>query len=188
MTDISKSAIIEFFLFASPHPISIAEIKEMVGEMDTAQIKEAIQWLQQNHYSPDRALQICEVAGGYQICTRPEFHPWLERITHYQVRRRLSKQALEVIAIIAYKQPITKYEIDEIRGVNSSYLLRNLLRNKLIRIAGRKECLGRPILYGTGKEFLAYFGLKDMGQLPKESELKELMENEETDSAIDQAE
>ena len=186
--DISKSAIIEFFLFASPNPISISEIKEMVGDMDTAQIIEAIQWLQKNHYSTDRALQICEVAGGYQICTRPEFHPWLERITHYQVKRRLSQQALEVISIVAYKQPITKYEIDEIRGVNSSYVLRNLLRNKLVRIAGRKDCLGKPILYGTGKEFLQYFGLNDLGKLPRESELKEMMENEETDSAVDQAE
>ena len=183
----SKAAIIEFFLFASHEPISIQDLKEIVGDMETDQILEAILWLQKNVYSSNRALQICELAGGYQICTRPEFHPLLKKITHYQTRRRLSRAALEMLAIVAYKQPITRYEIDEIRGVNSDYLLRSLLSKKLIRILGRKECLGRPIIYGTGKDFLNYFGLKELGQLPKTSEIKELLANEETEGRADKA-
>jgi segregation and condensation protein B len=185
--DTTKAAIIEFFLFVSQNPLSIAEIKEIVGNMESNEIEHAINWLQKNFYCPGRALQICEVAGGYQICTRPEFHAWLERITHHQVRRRLTRAALEVLAIVAYKQPITKYEVDEIRGVDSGYLLRNLLKKKLIHIMGRKECLGRPIVYGTGKEFLVYFGLKELGQLPKESELKELVADEAKEDRNDKA-
>jgi segregation and condensation protein B len=119
------------------------------------------------------------VAGGYQICTRPEFQPWLERISHYQAKRRLSRAALEVLAIVAYKQPVTRYDVDEIRGVSSGFVLRGLLKKKLIRVAGRKDCPGRPIVYGTGKEFLNYFGLRELRQLPRESELKEIIGNEE---------
>ncbi|MGA1841716.1 MAG: SMC-Scp complex subunit ScpB [bacterium] len=177
--DASKAAIIEFFLFVSPNPLSVSDLKEMAGNMEIDQIEQAISWLQKNFYCPGRALQICEVAGGYQICTRPEFHPWLERITNYQTKRRLSRAALEVLAIVAYKQPITRFEVDEIRGVSSGFVLRGLLQKKLIRIAGRKDCLGRPIVYGTGKEFLSYFGLRELRQLPKESELKEIIGNEE---------
>lgn len=153
----------------------------MIGDMDTGQIKETIGWLQKNLYHPGRALQICEVAEGYQICTRPEFYPWLKRLSHYQTRRRLSSAALEVLAMVAYKQPITRNEVDEIRGVSSGFILRGLLTKKLIRIVGRKECPGRPILYGTGKEFMDYFGLKDLRELPKEAELKELVSNDETE-------
>jgi len=185
--DTIKTDVVEFFLFASPRPLSIAEITGMVGDMDPDQVKEAIAVLQEKFYGPGRALQICEIGGGYQICTRPEFHPWLKRITHYQVRRRLTRAALEVLAIIAYKQPITRYEIDEIRGVNSGYVLKGLLNKKLIRIAGRKECLGRPIVYGTGNEFLSYFGLKDLGQLPKDYELKEILAHEESEAGNDEA-
>jgi segregation and condensation protein B len=185
--DTSKAAIIEFFLFISQNPLSISEIKEMVGNMESDEIKETINWLQEKFYCPGRALQITEVTGGYQICTRPEFHSWLERITHHQVRRRLTRAALEVLAIVAYKQPITKYEVDEIRGVDSGYLLRNLLKKKLICIVGKKESLGRPVLYGTGKEFLTYFGLKELGQLPRESELKELIADGEKEDRNDKA-
>jgi segregation and condensation protein B len=185
--DTSKAAIIEFFLFVSQNPLSISELKEMVGNMENDQVEQTIIWLQKNFYCPGRALQICEVAGGYQICTRPELQPWLERITHFQAKRRLSRAALEVLAIVAYKQPITRYEVDEIRGVNSGFVLRGLLKKKLIRIVGRKECLGRPIVYGTGKEFLNYFGLKELGQLPRESELKEIIGNEEKKDRNDKA-
>ena len=100
-------------------------------------------------------------------------------LSHYQAKRRLSRAALEVLAIVAYKQPITRFEVDEIRGVSSGFVLRGLLKKKLIRIAGKKDCLGRPIVYGTGKEFLSYFGLRELRQLPRESELKEIIGNEE---------
>lgn len=178
--EISKAAIIEFFLFASPKPLTLLQIKEMVGDIDEAEIKTAIDWLRENYYHQGRALQICEVAEGFQMCTREEFYPWLKRLTIYQRRRRLSMAALEVLAIITYKQPITRSEIDDIRGVNSTLIIKNLLRQKLIRIVGKKECPGHPILYGTGNEFLTYFGLKSLTDLPKESELSELIANENT--------
>lgn len=184
--DISKASIIEFLIFVSPKPISVAQIKEITEDMNTEEIEEAIIWLQEHFYCQGRALQITGVAGGYQICTRPEFHPLLNRLSQYHTRHRLSRASLEVLAIIAYKQPITRNEVDEIRGVNSGYIIKNLLSQKLLKMAGRKDCLGRPVLYGTGKEFLEYFGLQDISQLPKEAELKELISDDQTDKIPDQ--
>lgn len=185
--DISKTAIIEFFLFASPKPVSLDQLKAMAGDMEEAEIKEAISWLQDNFYCTGRALQICEVGGGYQICTRPELHPLIKQMSNYHVRHRLSRAALEVLAIVAYKQPTTRYDIDDIRGVNSVFVLRKLYKQKLVRIVGRKDCIGHPILYGTGKGFLEYFGLKKFDQLPKETELREIISNEDTEKGNDQA-
>ncbi len=112
-------------------------------------------------------LHVVEVAGGFQITTRPELHEWVRRLFHERSAQKLSVAALETLSVIAYKQPITQAEIGEIRGVNTSGVLSTLLERHLIKIVGRKNVIGRPFLYGTTKEFLIRFGLKDLGDLPK---------------------
>ena len=113
-----------------------------------------------------RALQIAEVAGGYRMVTRPELAPWLVRLARTRTRVRLSRAALEALAIVAYKQPVSRPEIDAVRGVNSEGVLDNLLERRLVRIGGRKEAPGRPFLFETTREFLVAFGLRDLGDLP----------------------
>ena len=115
----------------------------------------------------EAALQIVEVGGGYRMVTRPEVAPWLVRLARARTRARLSRPALEALAIIAYKQPVSRPEIDAVRGVNSDAVLDNLLERRLVRIAGRKEAPGRPYLFETTREFLVAFGLRDVGDLPK---------------------
>ena len=125
---------------------------------------------------------LVEVAGGHQITTRPEYNDWIRELLDPKSPTRLSIQALETLAVIAYKQPVTLPEIIELRGVKSGGVLKTLLEKRLIRIAGRKEVVGRPILYGTTKQFLLHFGLKDLGELPKIEEFAEVL-GEEVDVA-----
>jgi segregation and condensation protein B len=120
-------------------------------------------------------LQIVEVAGGYQLTTRPELHEWVRKLFHERTTQKLSVQSLETLAVIAYKQPITALEIGEIRGVNTSGVLSTLLERHLIKIAGRKNVVGRPFVYATTKEFLIRFGLKDLGDLPKIEDMAEAL-------------
>ena len=123
-------------------------------------------------------LRIVEVAGGYQIASRPELAQWIKRLKKVKQSSRLSKPSLETLAIVAYKQPIVKAEIEDIRGVDSSGVLKGLLDKHMIKIIGRKDVAGRPILYATTKEFLQYFGLRDISDLPTLKEFTELMAEE----------
>ena len=116
-----------------------------------------------------------EVAGGFQIVTRPDLHEWVRRLFHERTTQRLTVQALETLAVIAYKQPITALEVAEIRGVNTSGVLNTLLERHLIKIVGRKQVVGRPFLYATTKEFLIRFGLNDLGDLPKVEDMAEAL-------------
>src|SRR5688500_4666106 len=118
-------------------------------------------------YESRPGLQLVEVAGGYQIVTRPELHEWVRRLFHERSAQKLTVQGLETLAVIAYKQPVTALEISEIRGVNTSGVLSTLLERHLIKIVGRKNVVGRPFLYSTTKEFLIRFGLRDLGELPR---------------------
>jgi segregation and condensation protein B len=126
----------------------------------------AVKALQQD-YEQRGGLHLAEVAGGYQITTRPEFHDWVRRLFHERTTQKLSVQSLETLAVIAYKQPITAAEIGEIRGVNTAGVLSTLMERHLIKIVGRKNVIGRPFLYGTTKEFLIRFGLRDLNDLPR---------------------
>jgi segregation and condensation protein B len=114
-----------------------------------------------------RSLQVMEVGGGFRMVTRPEVAPWLVKLARSRTRSRLSRPALETLAIIGYRQPVSRPEVDAVRGVNSDAVLDNLLERRMIRIAGRKESPGRPFLYETTREFLVAFGLRDLGDLPK---------------------
>ncbi|MBI2161571.1 MAG: SMC-Scp complex subunit ScpB [Candidatus Rokubacteria bacterium] len=157
--------VVEALLFASDTPLEAERIREVL-ELESAQAaRELVEELRARY--GDRGLQIVEVGGGYRMITRPELAPWLVRLARARTKSRLSRPALETLAIIAYKQPVSRPEMDAIRGVNSEAVLENLLERRLIRIAGRKEAPGRPYLFETTREFLVAFGLRDLGDLPK---------------------
>jgi segregation and condensation protein B len=170
-------AVLEALVFASPQPITPKEIGRVLQGVphDT--------WQRQLDYARDeRGLQVVEIAGGYQITTRPEYNDWVRELLDPRTPTRLSIQALETLAVIAYKQPVTLPEIIELRGVKSGGVVKTLLEKRLIRITGRKEVVGRPMLYGTTKQFLLHFGLKDLDELPKIEEFAEVL-GEEVDVA-----
>ncbi len=171
-------SLIEALLFASDAPLSPGRIREVVGQMEDAEIVGAIGTLRDEYRSGGRAFDIVELEGGYQILSRPEFASWVERLFVERRKARLSRAALETLSIIAYKQPIVKPEIEMIRGVSSDGVIKTLLERNLITITGRAEGVGRPLLYGTTQEFLNYFGLNQLGDLPKIEELRELLRAE----------
>ena len=144
--------------------------------------KAALEELKQEYAREGRGLQLVEVAGGFQITTRPEYNDWMQELADPKAPTRLSIQALETLAVIAYKQPVTLPEIIDLRGVRSAGVIKTLLEKRLIRITGRKEVVGRPMLYGTTKQFLLHFGLKDLGELPRIEEFAEVL-GEEVDIA-----
>src|SRR6266545_42071 len=145
-------------------------------------IQEALEELKADYARDVRGLQLVEVAGGWQITTRPEYNDWVRELLDPKTPSRLSIQALETLAVVAYKQPVTLPEIIDLRGIKSGGVIKTLLEKRLIRILGRKEVVGRPILYGTTKQFLLHFGLKDLSELPKIEEFAEVL-GEEVDVA-----
>ena len=159
-------AIVEALVFASPEPLTPKMLFKLLNDEPKEDVLAAVKGLQQD-YEQGGGLHLAEVAGGYQITTRPELHDWVRRLFHERTTQKLSVQSLETLAVIAYKQPITAAEIGEIRGVNTSGVLSTLMERHLIKIVGRKNVIGRPFLYGTTKEFLIRFGLKDLNDLPR---------------------
>ena len=157
--------ILEALLFASDTPLEPERIREVLELPGVAAARELVEALRSRY--ADRGLQIVEVGGGYRMVTRPELQPWLVRLTRSRTKQRLSRPALETLAIVAYKQPVSRPEVDAIRGVNSEAVLESLLERRLIRIPGRKDAPGRPYLFETTREFLVAFGLRDLGDLPK---------------------
>src|ERR687893_1947877 len=158
--------VIEALIFASPDPLTPKMLFKLLEGEPKEDVEAALALLKQDYERPG-GLQLVEVAGGYQIVTRPELHEYVRRLFHERTSQKLSVQALETLAVIAYKQPITAPEITEIRGVNTSGVLTTLLERHLIKIVGRKNVVGRPFLYATTKEFLIRFGLKDLNDLPR---------------------
>jgi segregation and condensation protein B len=175
-------AVLEALIFASPQPITPRDIGKVLGGVPKEDWQAALAEIQAEYARDGRGLQVVEVAGGYQITTRPEYNDWVRELLDPKSPTRLSIQALETLAVIAYKQPVTLPEIIELRGVKSGGVLKTLLEKRLIRIVGRKEVVGRPILYGTTKQFLLHFGLKDLAELPKIEEFAEVL-GEEVDIA-----
>ena len=159
-------AIVEALIFASPEPLTPKMLLRLLSDEPKEDVLAAVEAVQQDYVSR-AGLHVVEVAGGFQITTRPELHEWVRRLFHERSAQKLSVAGLETLSVIAYKQPITQAEIGEIRGVNTSGVLSTLLERHLIKIVGRKNVIGRPFLYGTTKEFLIRFGLKDLGDLPK---------------------
>ena len=170
--------IVEALLFASEQPVSAGIIRSAIDDED-APVEEIVEELDEFYAETDRAFFIMQVAGGYQLVTREEFEPYIKSLYVSSSRMRLSQAALETLAIIAYKQPVNRPDIDAIRGVNSDGVLRTLLERDLIVIKGREDQPGRPLLYGTSDEFLRYFGLNSLKDLPKLKEIDQLMQGEE---------
>jgi len=167
-------AIVEALIFASPEPITPRLLYRLLADEPKEDVAAAVEALRAD-YNQRPGLQFVDVAGGYQIVTRPELHEWVRRLFHERSTQKLTVQALETLAVIAYKQPITAVEISEIRGVNTSGVLGTLLERHLIKIVGRKNVVGRPFLYATTKEFLIRFGLNDLGDLPKIEDMAEAL-------------
>ncbi len=159
-------AILEAMLFASPEPLTIEEIEAALPGTDRDQVVHGLEELARALQRPDRGLRLEKVAGGWRLVTRPELAEPLRALFRFRNQKRLTPTALDVLAIVAYAQPITAPEIQEIRGTDPSYALRVLLERKMIRTVGRKKVVGRPILYGTTREFLLHFGLDSLDDLP----------------------
>jgi len=159
--------VVEALLFASDAPVEAERIQEVLDLESPVAARELVETLRGRLDSENRALQVVEVGGGFRLVTRPEIAPWLVKLARSRTRSRLSRPALETLAIIGYRQPVSRPEVDAIRGVNSEAVLDSLLERRMIRIAGRKESPGRPFLYETTREFLVAFGLRELGDLPK---------------------
>jgi segregation and condensation protein B len=159
--------VVEALLFAFDSPVEAERIQEVLELHSAAAARELVHRLRERLDGEGRALQVIEVGGGFRLVTRPEVAQWLVKLARSRTRSRLSRPALETLAIIAYRQPVSRPEVDAIRGVNSEAVLDNLLDRRMIRIAGRKESPGRPFLYETTREFLVAFGLRDVADLPK---------------------
>ena len=159
--------VVEALLFASDVPLEPERIREVLDLENAKTARELVGELMARYEAEPRGLAIVEVGGGFRMVTRPELAPWLVRLARARTRVRLSRPALETLAIIAYKQPVSKPELDAVRGVNSDAVLENLLERRLIRVGGRKEAPGRPFLYETTREFMVAFGLRDLNDLPK---------------------
>ncbi len=172
--DREKKSVLEAILFLSGEVISPPSLKDIL-ELPESEIKRLMGELIREYEERQSGIMIVEIAGGYQMTTNPEYSEWIRKFKNLNVSTRLSMPALETLAIIAYKQPIIRAEIEQIRGVNSDSAIRTLYEKRLIKIMGRKEAPGRPFLYGTTREFLQYFGLRDLTELPT---LKDLIREE----------
>lgn len=170
---------LEALLFATDSPLTIARLKKIFPERENAEIRAAIAELEQDYAGAGLAFTVVEFGGGWQIATRPEYAPLVENLLKSRSFTRLSKAGLEVLAIIAYRQPITRLQIDEIRGVNSSGAISTLTERNLITVVGRSAAIGNPLLYGTTREFLNHLGLKGLGQLPDLPALEGVLEDRE---------
>ena len=167
--------VVEALVFASPEPLTLKAMTRVLDDQSREDIEQAIAELRDD-YARSSGLQLVEVAGGFQIVTRPELYEWVRRLFKERTSSKLSVQALETLAVIAYKQPVTSGEIADIRGVSATTgVLNTLLDRKLVKIVGRKQVVGRPFMYGTTLEFLDKFGLKDLSDLPKVEDMSEAL-------------
>jgi segregation and condensation protein B len=168
-------ASVEAALFASERPLTLAQVTAALEEVERKVVHQVMDELRAEYDEQARGFRLVEIAEGWQLLTRPGHATVIRRLHRIKSANRLTRPSLETLAIIAYKQPLTKAEIESIRGVNSDGVMQSLLERRMVRTVGRKDAVGRPLLYGTTREFLQAFGLKDLGELPKLTELKELL-------------
>lgn len=182
----TMKALIETLIFAAEEPLSIKQLKAIYEysappgsgierKLDADTIRSIVQELNAEYRSVDRPYCIVQIAGGFQFSTLREYADWLGKLRREQGRRKLSQSGIETLAIVAYKQPITKGELEAIRGVNCDYVLKTLLEKELITVTGRAETVGRPLLYGTTREFLQHFALNEITDLPRPREIEEIL-------------
>jgi segregation and condensation protein B len=173
MQDNRKSAI-EALLLASEKPLTLEQIRLALDSADSNEVVKLIEEMKSEYVSENRGIRIAEIAGGFQMITAAQFAPFLKKLFKDRHTERLSKPALETLAIIAYKQPLTRNEVELLRNVNVDGVMKSLLDKNLIRIAGRKKSPGRPCVYGTTRQFMEHFGLKSLQDLPKIEEFNAL--------------
>lgn len=166
--------VIETLLFVADEPLTFTQLTKILGDVEASDVRAALEELMHEYERRAGGLEIREIAGGYRISTRPEHHEFIRKYLKSKPNARLSLPALETLAVIAYKQPITIPEILEIRGVSSTSAIKTLLEKRLIVTKGRKETVGRPMMYGTSKEFLLQFGLRDLSELPSIEDFEDL--------------
>jgi len=173
------SALLEAIVYLAKEPVSLDDIHLALPDVDRTELQQKLNQLIELYQDEKHGIELREIAGGYRFSTKPEHHEVLKQFLKSQIPpTRLSLASLETLAVIAYKQPVTVPEIQEIRGVHAASVIKTLLDKKFITTAGRKEVLGRPILYKTTKEFLIHFGLKDLSELPSMEEFEELIKSQ----------
>src|SRR3989442_2856334 len=170
LDDRTLRAVVEALVFAAEEPLTIGDLVDLFPGVGEETLKRLLDDLARACGEPDRGLQVAQVAGGYRMTTKGELGEWVRALFRSRNRRRLSPAALETLAIVAYRQPITTPEIQSIRGTDPSAVLDGLLEKKLVRVLGRKKVVGKPLLYGTTREFLAHFGLNSLEDLPEVAE------------------
>ncbi len=173
MSQIDKRRIAEALILASPEPISTARLAKLIPRCTPAKARALVDELNAEYLAQGRAFEICEVSGGYQMRSHAEFAPYLQQLQNARPLR-LSNAALETLAIVAYRQPLTRAEVENVRGVDAGPVMRSLLERKLIKLAGHREVPGRPMLYATTKRFLEVFGLADLDDLPTLREFEQI--------------
>jgi len=169
--------IVEALLFASSKPLTVNEIRKVLNRFSASEIQTWMGELKEIYARENRSFELVEIAGGYEIATKKEFAPWILKLELQKKARQASQSALETLAILAYKQPITRAEIEDLRGVDVSGVLTTLTERSFVKIVGKKEVPGRPFLYGTTDKFLEHFGLKSLQGLPSIEEIKSVVEN-----------
>ena len=178
-------SVIEALIFASPEPITWEKLSSIIQENeeeivpDEKVIQRIVDQLNIRYEENDLSFRIEKTGGGYTYVTQPRFHPWLSIFQHENAYRKLSQSAIETLAIVAYRQPITKPEVDQIRGVDSGYILRQLLEKMLIKVSGRADSPGKPLLYKTTDYFLKHFGINSVTELPKPREIDEILKDDD---------
>jgi segregation and condensation protein B len=181
MAEDNIKSVIEALLFASEKPLMLEQIKDVLGGIGSTEIREILSQMQQEFEQANRGVRIIEVAGGFRMVTAPAHSPFLKKFFKEKKVERLSKPALETLAIIAYKQPVTKLEIESFRNVNVDGVINSLLDKSLIRVAGRKKAPGSPFVFATTRQFLEHFGLKSLEELPKMEDFSSLANKEVVD-------
>ncbi|MBI4372414.1 MAG: SMC-Scp complex subunit ScpB [Candidatus Omnitrophica bacterium] len=177
-SDQEAKHIIEAILFTASKPVAVSDLKRALGAgYGEGKIENLVRELQSEYETEGRSFHILEIAGGFECATDPKFAPWILKLELQRRQKQATQSALETLAILAYKQPITRSEIEDLRGVDASGVLQTLMERNLIKIVGKKEVPGHPFLYGTTDKFLEHFGLKSIQDLPDISEIKSLIEN-----------
>ena len=179
MTQDNIRAVIEALLFASEKPLALEQIRDALDSIGTDEIRTNIEQLREDYEKTNRGIRIVEIAGGFQMITAPVFVSFLKKLYKKQRTEKLSLPALETLAIVAYKQPVTRLEIEAIRNVNVDSIIKGLLDKALIRVTGRKKAPGRPKVYVTTRQFLEHFGLRSLDELPK---IEEFLASKQKDS------
>ena len=170
---------IEALIFATEHPVSVAEMKSVLDatfetDFETADILRGVEELKIRYAQEQFSFEIIEIANGFQFLTKPNYHNSVGMFLKQTMKKRLSQAALETLSIVAYKQPVSKTELEQIRGVSCDYAIQKLLEKELVDIKGRSEAPGRPLLYGTSDKFMDYFGIKSLNDLPKPKDFKDV--------------